>query len=655
MICELTAALCFIGALWTTEGVEGFVPEQPEFENVTISHQGIVTLAPELTEKASPDAASVWTLAQTRKGNLYFGTGNNGRVYLLEPGGKARPVFDAETGEILALCVDDLDNVYFGLTPDGTVFRIRPGAAPEELFATEQDYIFSLLPGPDGNLYCATGINGKLYRISRSGKGKLVFTAPQAHLTALAWLEPGKELLVGTTPDGIVYRLKFGHGQSQPEVSVLYDTPFDEIRALATVSRRSTREAQSVRRVYIAANPGENNNEDHSAPAVLCVQTDGILRWEWTCPESTVFDILMGTRYGIMSPSLLVATGTNGMVYELDSLGRHSILQRASQAQTICLVPGLDRTWIGTAGPAGILALDQALAQKGYILSDPHDCEGPARFSRIRTRAEIPAGTELEFDTRSGNSETPDSSWSEWQEAKGLIQSPVGRFVQWRARFSTDFPNLTPRLEKVDLYYQIPNRPPVVTKFEISSLTLEQAGQGNASPVRELTWEAEDPDQDSLLFQIHFKEEKETRWKPVAQDLTGSSHQLDTRTLPDGWYRFKLEASDRASRPTESARNSETVTLPCLIDNTPPQVTDMKLKGNRLSFSVRDRSSPIAGCRVAVNAGPWQPAEPTDLIFDSPEENFQVTIELEPDENTIAVWAADGQGNAATGSKLVSR
>lgn len=632
--------LMLVCALWTSQGIEGFAPEgfEPEFEDVALLHDGTVTLAPPLEEYARPDESSVWCVAETRSGRLYAGTGNKGRVYRLSQSGEPVAVFEPESGEILAICTDARDNLFFGLTPDGTVYRLSRSAEPELLFETGESYVFSLLPFPGRDLLCATGTEGKLYRITPGGSGSAVFSAPQTHLTALAWLVPGRDLLVGTAPDGIVYRLRFGSASSTPEVSVLYDTPLAEVRSIAV----------SADLVYIAANPDESTEESSTA-CVFCVSLEGSKRWQWTSPDSTVFSLLPDGN------DILVATGSKGMVFRLDSLGHHSIVQKVEEPNVTCLLRTDDRVWVSTAGPGAVYSLGTGVAREGYLLSKPHDCDGPARFGRLESRAEVPAGTGLEFDTRTGNSETPDSTWHEWQPVTGTVKSPNARFIQWRARFSSRFPNLTPVLRRVDIYYRAPNRPPVISSVTVDGADLEEAGNGNSGPSRNISWQAEDPDTDSLVYEVQFKGEDETRWKPLAEDITETSHSVDTRALPDGWYRFRVKASDRATRPKELSLGTERTTLPVLVDNTPPEVFDIRVHGTRVSFRVRDAASVITGCRVSVNAGKWKPAEPEDGIFDSTAEKFSLTVELEPGENTIAVQALDAQGNTAAGRKLIRR
>jgi hypothetical protein len=78
-----------------------------------------------------------------------------------------------------------------------------------------------------------------------------------------------------------------------------------------------------------------------------------------------------------------------------------------------------------------------------------------------------PAATALVLQTRSGNTATPDGSWSGYQPlgAGGAIESPGARYIQYRALLSTANERVTPTLERVDLVYDIdrsgPNVEPV--------------------------------------------------------------------------------------------------------------------------------------------------------------------------------------------------
>jgi hypothetical protein len=70
-------------------------------------------------------------------------------------------------------------------------------------------------------------------------------------------------------------------------------------------------------------------------------------------------------------------------------------------------------------------------------------------------------GTGVSFRTRSGNTPTPDSSWSAFQAlgSSNAIQSPSGRYIQYEATLS----GATPSLDEVELAYAIDSTPPTAT------------------------------------------------------------------------------------------------------------------------------------------------------------------------------------------------
>jgi hypothetical protein len=348
------------------------------------------------------------------------------------------------------------------------------------------------------------------------------------------------------------------------------------------------------------------------------------------------------------------------MVYELDTLGRVSVRYRLKETQALCLTPLKSGLRLGTGNPGKLYETSSTYADSGFITSAPHDCANPALFGTLSLRANVPAGTGLTFDTRSGNSEKPDSTWSRWSAATPGITSPSRRYIQWRCRLRTSFPNLTPELRRVDIYYRSANLAPVIKKLAIPQPSLEDAAKGVNKPSRQVTWEATDPDSDTISFELFFRGETETSWQRMGREVTDSCFDLDTRSLPDGWYELKLVASDEPAQPAGAALTAEKVSRPFMIDNTAPAVSgvktgtpDSKTGLCRVSFSAQDAISPIAAARVSVNAGDWRTLEPVDRIFDSVAERFSAEVKLTSGKNVVSVWVADAQGNVAAARTAV--
>jgi hypothetical protein len=97
-------------------------------------------------------------------------------------------------------------------------------------------------------------------------------------------------------------------------------------------------------------------------------------------------------------------------------------------------------------------------ATSGIYESNVKDAGDPrAVWGTLDSVVDTPAGTALVLQTRSGNTATPDASWSGYQPlgAGGAIESPSARYIQYRALLSTANERVTPILERVDLVYDI--------------------------------------------------------------------------------------------------------------------------------------------------------------------------------------------------------
>ncbi|MEO0085306.1 MAG: hypothetical protein ABIK37_01605 [candidate division WOR-3 bacterium] len=620
-----------IAGVWTSDGFTDLPGqlERAELRGVSVLPSGRVVIAPALTRVCSLDESAIWRAA-IGTGELYIATGPNARVFRVGANGRSQAVYDGGSGEILAIAADSRGAIWFGSTPGGLVYRISEGR-PALVCSTGCAYLLCLLPSPDGSLLCGTGNKGQLLRILPTGKCEVVFSAAQAHISTLTWLIPGKELLVGTSPGGLVYRLSFHQSHSQPGVSVLYDTPLDEVRAIVGDDDL----------VYIAGNPAED--EAAESAAVFAVDTTGVCHWQWRCPDSSIFDLVADGRL------VLVATGNRGLLYGLDRHGRATLVRQLQEPQALCFATSREGILVGTGTPARLYRLGPGRADSGHVAPPPFDCTNPARFGRFENRTSIPAGTEVSFEFRSGNSSLPDSTWSPWMAASDRVAAPPARFLQWRARLSTGFPNLSPELERVDVWFEPANTAPVVLSISVAGASWGEASQGLAKPRREVTWSASDSESDSLTYDLYLRSESDSRWVRIGDRLAEMRFELDTRALPDGWFELRVVASDRPTRSEQAALKGELTSSAFVVDNTPPRVLNLQVRNGQASFTVTDELSVIRACRVSVNAGEWTPAIPQDGMFDSREERFTVPVRLEPGPNTVAVWVSDAQGNVGAG------
>jgi hypothetical protein len=168
-----------------------------------------------------------------------------------------------------------------------------------------------------------------------------------------------------------------------------------------------------------------------------------------------------------------------------------------------------------------------------------------------------------------------------------------------------------------------------------------------------VTWVAEDPDGDRLIYSIYFRGDDETQWKMLRTGFRENSLTFDADVLADGKYYFRVVASDREANPPASARETTLVSAPVMIDNTPPVVTVGEAKRSGASAHVEleavDAASALRRCEYSLDANGWVPMDAADGVIDSLREKFTLDLTgLAPGEHLLVIRAADSAGNTGT-------
>jgi hypothetical protein len=409
----------------------------------------------------------------------------------------------------------------------------------------------------------------------------------------------------------------------------------------------------------------------------------------WMAPQTAMILAMILAPEG----DLIVGTGDEGRLYAIATDGSWRMLADSEESQALALLDlGRDGMLVGMGNPGRVHRLGRDHAQEGTLESEAHDAAIVSRWGRISWEGEQMAGTRITLQTRSGNSEVPDETWSDWsspyhQEEGEPVASPPARFIQWRASLSTSDRDVTPRLDRVRLAYLQRNLAPKIQGLYV----YPPAGEGGASQglmvgeaetsvsaegaqpppgdlfrgqdqvptgMRKVSWSAYDPNGDQLIFDISFRGEGEGNWKLLKEELRNNSYTWDSRSLPDGTYQLRLEASDRLSNPEEQALSAAKDSDPFVVDNTPPRVQVRgQSQGNGrylLTGKATDELSSIVKLWYSVDAEDWQVLSTADQVFDAPEEEFSFSTEpLSPGEHTIVVKAMDMAGNTSAGKTLV--
>jgi hypothetical protein len=703
MLLSASQALAVRTSLWTQDGPDDFLTGDVTGVTVTSDGQVLLGAAWDSVVTGLPDVAQIWCLARDSKGRIYFGTGDQGRIYRWSRGGPARLVWDTGASEIVSLAIDASDNLYAGGSPGGVVYRVTAKGDTSRYFETGEQSVWALLAGKNGAIYAGTGSRGRVYRITGPGKGAIYAETRDANVLALAWAKDGA-LLAGTSSKGLLLRI-----DPNGSTRVIYDSGAEELRAIAVLedgsiavgtnrgaSGSTTGSAGPAGAISVVPVGIEVTPSGSSKCGVYLVQPDGSARLLYAPPCDFIYAMAPGD-----GASVWFTTGNPAALFQAGLDRKFALLGAAESKQLLGLLR-VGKETFATAGNAAMLySLGSGVGPEGTYISEAHDLRSVASWGEARIA--LSGGGEVLWSSRSGFSKTPDDGWSPWSRetpVKGYvkIESPAARFLQYRLRLrrgSGDPPtvsivevaylqrNLPPVVANVTLYGpENPYfeggpeyRPPQISQSFSNGMKLEfsmprsgprpvsDASAAWARGIRSASWDAADPNGDNLTFKLYIKAEDETSWKPLTTDLDDRAYSWDAESFANGTYRLKVQASDAPDNPEGTAITTERISTPFLIDNIPPALVNLRTASRAgttrdrttvtVSGSAVDADSRIAKIEFSVDGGDWKQVFPDDAIFDSLTEKFHFdALDLPPGEHAITVRASDSQRNVSVGKIL---
>jgi len=683
-----------------------------EARGVSITDNGSLTLAPKLDQVFDTEQPYVWSSAADAAGNIYLGTGHDGRVFRVTPEGKGALLYKAAELDVTALAIAKDGAVFAATSPDGKVYRITPDGKAEVYFDPGDKYIWSLAFLPDGSLAVGTGDTGKLYRVRSAGakpETSLLLKTNQTHVMSLAISKQG-DLIAGTDPGGLVLRISadgkaFGlYDSAVREIHALSVAADGTIYALALSDAASTAKAQTATTATVDVAATATTEESAAQPqatpaarsrndltnvrsAVFRILPDGGSDIVWSSTSVTGFAV-SATAQGV-----LLGTSDKGRVYSITNDGRDTLLLQSPEGQISAIAAKGSDVYVASSNQGKLFRYGESVQREGTYESPVRDAKLASTWGRIWWRGQGP----IELQTRSGNSDKPDSTWSEWSasysDANGSqITSPKARFIQWRTILRATNGNRAaqPQLEDVSIAYLPRNVGPEVlsitvlppgvslqqqlqmpTDPNIESSGLDPAifGMGAQAPprrvfqrgARSLQWQAEDRNGDTLEYAVYYRSLGETNFRLLKEHIRDAFYTVDAASLADGRYMFKVIASDALDNPAAAAMSGERLSDPVDIDNTPPNiraVSAASVTGDRVraSFDVEDATGRIKRADVSIDGGSWREVFPDDGIADSQRERFSIDLPISgAGEHTISLRAYDNSNNVGSVSVIVRR
>jgi sugar lactone lactonase YvrE len=708
---------------WTISTGDGFA--DGTLNGTAVDGQGRVRLAPTLETLWGPSDGIVWAVQPAGDDGAFVALSGPGRLLRVVAGLPEVTLYEAP-GEslITSMTLDGADNVLIALAPEGQVWRVGAAGGATMVAETEALFVWAMAREPDGTLWMGTGQPGRVLRHRADGELETIFDSGDDPVRSLALL-PGGGVVVGTGGRGRVIRI-----DSTDRAFVLYDADETEIVSVAVVDdgtifalaangqKQPTRPADrreeapqvegGAMRVTVRP-PGDNGDESRAEPpepkqpprpteqrfksppggALYRLDLDGSTRRIWDAGIEMPFALVAAA-----AAEIYVATGDKGRIWKLDDEGLASLMLRIPSNQASTMVSTADgRLLVGGTTDARVEILGAGARDTGSYLSPPVGAGTVADWGRVRWSTEEPTGSKVRLWARSGNSDDPDDTWSEWVALGGgpggegtTAEVPAAAWYQLRADLSSK-KGESPLLTSLEVRYLPRNRAPEISELQVElpgvvwlrgpvqsstrtgplvaddpvsrdvtstlSRNRRPAGalrKGYEAGARTFSWKAEDPDGDRLRYTLEIRRENEDSWFPIATALTESFYSWDARALQDGRFRVRLTADDSRDNTAEHHRSAQRISKLFEVDNTRPLVDSFDLqrtdKGWLVRFAGRDPGGSIVAAQISVDGEAWASILPVDGVADSAEERFEYSLDDGADESrALHVRVTDAAGN----------
>ena len=704
-------AFAVVPQFWRVTTAEDFLAG--ELEGFAVTSRGELQVAPAMKKIATFTDPFVLSQASAPNGDRFFGTGNDGKVYRLR-GEELKLLFTAPEPEVYAVAYR-AGALYAGTSPNGKVYRVDPESGKESVFFDpKQAYIWAIEPLAGGEFAVATGIDGILYRVSAKGEGSVLYDAPDTHIRSLA-ARPDGSLLAGASAKGRIY-----HVARDGSAHALFDSPLNEISSIY-VDPSGTAWAAAVSNVLPSAAPqaqprsttqqqqqqqsgsGETKKESEpSSPSVEVtfsfedpagsaaaaagsaevyrIHSDGFVETVRKFEREMVYALSGGD-----GGAVLLATGPNGRIYELRD-GELSLIGTVPEKQVVSIARAGASTTVTTTNSGAVYRLAGGLSAKPEFRSAPKDAERFSRFGSYRIEGRNLSDANVSIAFRSGNTRTPDATWSAWSGSQsaldGNVVVPPARYIQWKLTMPNPprdaaidaitiafmNRNMAPQIDAIAVQdpavvfisSSYPAPPQVVEATNpdeygiFTSLdtpreraTADQGKRVFRKGFRTVAWHAQDPNGDALRYTLSFRKKGSEQWLRLRENMLDTQINFDTSQFPDGLYELRLVASDALDNPDAPLTNTKSG-IEFQVDNTAPDVA-MTARGDEITVRITDALSPIGRVEYSADAERWIRITPVDGIADSREETFRLS-RRELGGKFVVIRAVDAFYNVATES-----
>ena len=513
--------------LWELAGFEELL--KGELKGTVLSSVGDVQLGLTADKGELPEGiGAVWSAARKGK-ELYIGTGYDGKIFRIA---NRKAVHVADTGQLVvtAMAFDKQGDLYIAALPDPVILRIpspkriiagKPVTA--EKWATlpeDSEHVWTLSFSKDGRtLFAGTGPEGKIFAIGKDAKPKLYLDTEEEHILSTALDDEGR-LLAGTSPSAVIFRVD-GPGRS----TALADFDDAEVKALsvhdgyiyAAVNDFKTPPAVPSKTAVSTTGSDTSKSTSKTAKTVVGdgslyrIDADGRQEQLWSEKKEHIVSMAVAS-----TGTVFLGLGVEGKVISVNAKreARHEL--DLEERQVMVLEANRNLTFAGCGDSGAIYDVGPARAAEATYLTPLLDAETVSEWGRVTWFAD----GKLKIQSRSGNTETPNTAWSDWSKPlsqKELVPSPPGRYLQFRLSWAQDDKAIFTSLQTA---MKSANQRALITEFDSGSQFPKPSGSVDETisdriadakpdpkidPELSLSWKVKNPDGDDMRYRLWYR------------------------------------------------------------------------------------------------------------------------------------------------------
>ncbi len=565
---------------------------------------------------------------------------------------------------IFAIAIDNGGDIYLGTGPEGKLYKLDSfGREPQLIYDSTDKNILSLAIGTDGFVYAGSDTRGLVYRIDpRSRTATVLYDSEQPEITALLFAEndlripyPSEQ---ASGPD--LYAAATLAEITQTKAEFAPQLPLAGRPETKTESPESPGQSNDGLKLEIANTKEKTSSQldKEQAPArkppkpakasyIYRITKDGYVTNIFS--EAAVFFCLTQ-----QDNKLLIGTGNSGRTFAVDPASEQQevIYEHQQASQITAMAVDADDLYLGTANAPKLIKLTKTFASEGIYTSDLIDAGQPSRWGKLQIEADIPRACKVLVSSRSGNvKDVNDSTFSDWTELTEItepmqLRCPPGRFCQYKLVLHSTDGKKSPVIREIAVANTVPNLAPKVESVSVGRL--ETTGKAGTFKI---SYKAKDENNDKLIYKIDFRKIPRTNWIQLKDELEADTFEWDGRTIEDGRYEVRVTASDQRSNTTTTKLTGSRISEPVVVDNTPPVIENYYIEKDdktvTLTLQVADQLSALEKVDYTIDSNAeWMGTLPDDSVFDTTEEDFTIVIEdLDVGEHVIAVRVGDNVGN----------